>query len=95
VASFAGAALGGRFEAAFGVVVVELRVRQVVEPAWLVVGDPSGVTVGRIREDRYTLVLAAGWRGRRVSGVGLLLGGPRGTFAFGLFEVGRAGLLCG
>jgi len=49
VASFASAALGWRLAAAFrGVVVVE-RVRQVVELACLVVGEPGGATVGRAR----------------------------------------------
>jgi hypothetical protein len=56
VASFAGAALGGRLVAAFGVVV----------------GEPSGATVGRVGEDRahrrggLSMVSAAGQR-RRLS----------------------------
>jgi hypothetical protein len=48
VASFAGVALGWRFEAALGVVVVVWRVRRVVELACLVVGEPSGAAVARI-----------------------------------------------
>src|SRR6266498_3201234 len=78
VASFASAALGWRLETAFRVVVVEQRVRQAVELACLVLGEPSGPTVARIREDRHTVVLVGGRRARRVSGVGLLLGGPVG-----------------
>jgi len=42
---------------------------RVVELACLVVGEPSGTVVGRIRED--TVVFAGGGRGRRISGVGL------------------------
>jgi hypothetical protein len=41
------------------------------------------------------LVLAAGWRARRVSGVGLFLGGECRPFAFGLFDVDRGRLLGG
>jgi DNA-binding CsgD family transcriptional regulator len=93
VASLASAALGWRLETAFRVVVVVERVRRVVELACLVVGEPSGATVARIREDRHTVVLAGGWRARRVSGVGLLLGGHRRTVALGLFDVDRGRLL--
>jgi hypothetical protein len=53
------------------------------------------VTVGRIRDDRCTVVLAAGWRARRVGGFGLILGGQCRPFAFGLFDVDRGRLLCG
>src|SRR6266511_2951696 len=94
VASFASAALGWRLETALRVVVVEQRVRQVVELACLVVGEPSGATVGRVREDRHSVGLAAGGWARRV-GVGLLLGGQRRTVADGLFDVSRGRLLCG
>jgi hypothetical protein len=78
VASFASVALGWRLETAFRVVAVEQRVRQAVGLACLVVGKPSGATVARIREDRHTVVVVGGWRARRVSAVGLLLGGPVG-----------------
>jgi hypothetical protein len=95
VASFASAALGWRFQAALGVVVVEERGGRVVELACFVVGDPGGVTVGRVREDGHTLVLAGGWRARPVSGVGLFLGGQCRAFAFGLVDVDRGRLFCG
>jgi hypothetical protein len=61
VASFAGAALGGWLVAAFGVVVVVERVGRVVELACLVVGEPSGATVGRVGEDGHTVVVAYRW----------------------------------
>jgi hypothetical protein len=85
VASFASAALVWRLATAHRVVVVVERVREVVELACLVVGEPGGATVGRIREDRYTVVFVGGGRVRRVSGVGdrLLLAG-RGRRPLGL-----------
>jgi hypothetical protein len=95
VASFAGVALGWRFEAALGVVVVVERVRRVVELAGLVVGEPSGAPVGRVREDGHALMLAGAWRARQVSAVGLFFGGQCGAFAFGLVDVDRGRLFCG
>ncbi len=68
VASFASAALGWRLETAFRVVVVEQRVGRAVELACLVVGEPSGATVARIRADRHTVVLAGGWQGQPTPG---------------------------
>jgi hypothetical protein len=82
VASFAGVALGWRFEAALGVVVVVWRVRRVVELACLVVGEASGAPVGRVREGGHALMLAGGWRARRVSADGLFFGGQCRAFAF-------------
>jgi hypothetical protein len=93
VASFAGAALGWRLETAVRVVVVEQRVGRVVELACLVVGEPSGAAVGRVREDRHTVAVADGSWARRLSGVGLFLGGHRRTVALSLFEVDRGRLL--
>jgi hypothetical protein len=95
VASFAGVALGWRFEAALGVVVVVWRVRRVVELACLVVGEASGAPVGRVREGGHALMLAGGWRARRVSAVGLFFGGQCRAFAFGLVDVDRGRLFCG
>jgi hypothetical protein len=93
VASFASAALGWRLVAAFRVVVLVQRVRRVVELACLVVGEPSGVPVARIREDLHGVVLVGGSRARRVSAVGLLLGGQRRTVALSVFDVDRGRLL--
>ena len=86
VASFAGAAFFWRLATAFCVVVVVERVGWVVELACLVVGEPGGATVGRVWEDRHAVVVAGGWRARRGSGVGLLLGGQRRTVPLSLFD---------
>ncbi len=50
-----------------GVVVVEQRVGRVVELACLVVGEPGGATVGRIGEDRHTVVVGDRWCARAVA----------------------------
>src|SRR6266536_749535 len=39
-----------------------------LETACLVVGEPSGATVARIRADRHTVVLARGWQGQPTPG---------------------------
>ena len=61
VASFARAAFVWRLATVLCVVVVVERGREVVELACLVVGEPGGVTVGRVREDRHAVVVAGGW----------------------------------
>lgn len=48
------------------------------------------MTVGRIRDDRCSVVLAVGWRAPRVSGFGLILGGQCRPFAFHLLAPARS-----
>jgi hypothetical protein len=95
VALFASAALGWRFEAALGVVVVEERGRRVIELACLVGGEAGGVTVERVRENGHTLVLAGGSRARRLGGGGVFRGGHRRVLALGLFGLDCGRLFCG
>jgi len=81
---FASAALGWRFEATLGVVVVVERGRRVVELACLVVGEAGGVTVGRVREDGHTLVVAGERGGSAPLGCSSAAGADRSPSAVAL-----------